>query len=127
MSSTSKNALRKKRGRPATGQNPVTAIRLSPELRESVDDWARRQPDGPSRSQAIRRLVELGLAGASRVSGKKIPRKNTVESAKIAGRQLDRMGDPAATSHERAARKRRLLKGPQEFRELRGDLRKAPR
>jgi hypothetical protein len=27
----------------------------------AIDDWRRRQPDLPSRSEAIRRLVELGL------------------------------------------------------------------
>jgi hypothetical protein len=52
---------KKGRGRPATGRNPVTAIRLSPELRATVDKWASRQDDAPGRSEAIRRLVELGL------------------------------------------------------------------
>ena len=27
----------------------------------SIDEWRRRQPDLPSRSEAIRRLIELGL------------------------------------------------------------------
>ena len=27
----------------------------------AIDEWRRRQPDLPSRSEAIRRLVELGL------------------------------------------------------------------
>jgi hypothetical protein len=48
-------------GRPVTGANPVTAIRLSPELRANVDTWAASQQDEPGRSEAIRRLVELGL------------------------------------------------------------------
>jgi len=39
----------------------VTAIRLSEELRATVDKWAAKQDDGPGRSEAIRRLVELGL------------------------------------------------------------------
>lgn len=26
-----------------------------------IDDWRRRQPDVPNRSEAIRRLVEIGL------------------------------------------------------------------
>jgi hypothetical protein len=30
-------------------------------MRETVDAWAAHQPDMPSRSEAIRRLVELGL------------------------------------------------------------------
>ena len=27
----------------------------------AIDEWRRRQPDLPSRSEAIRRLVEIGL------------------------------------------------------------------
>lgn len=49
------------RGRPATGRDPVTAIRLSEELRAAVDAWAAKQADEPGRSEAIRRLVEIGL------------------------------------------------------------------
>jgi hypothetical protein len=52
--------VQKKRGRPATGNDPVTAIRLSPELREQLDGWAAANGI-MSRSAAIRRLVELGL------------------------------------------------------------------
>jgi hypothetical protein len=52
---------KKGRGRPATGRDPVTAIRLSKELRATVDKWASKQDDMPGRSEAIRRLVELGL------------------------------------------------------------------
>lgn len=33
-------------------------------LLRSLDDWRRAQPDLPSRSEAIRRLIELGLAAA---------------------------------------------------------------
>jgi hypothetical protein len=55
------SVVQKKRGRPATGQDPVTAIRLSEELRASIDAWAERQKDKPSRSEAIRMLIERGL------------------------------------------------------------------
>jgi len=54
--------IRKKRGRPPTGQDPVTAVRLSPALKSQIEDWAKQQPDNPSRSEAIRRLVERALA-----------------------------------------------------------------
>jgi metal-responsive CopG/Arc/MetJ family transcriptional regulator len=30
-----------------------------------IDEWRRRQPDLPSRSEAIRRLIEAGLNAAS--------------------------------------------------------------
>jgi hypothetical protein len=61
MKSSIKNVVRKRPGRPATGQDPVTAIRLSKEMRAAVDTWAAKQADEPGRSEAIRRLVELGL------------------------------------------------------------------
>ena len=61
MKASKKNVVRKRPGRPATGQDPVTAIRLSKEMRAAVDAWAAAQDDEPGRSKAIRRLVELGL------------------------------------------------------------------
>jgi hypothetical protein len=36
-------------------------VRLQPELATPLDDWRRKQPDLPSRAEAIRRLVEIGL------------------------------------------------------------------
>ncbi len=61
MKVSKKSVVRKRPGRPATGQDPVTAIRLSSEMRASVDAWAAAQPDEPARSEAIRRLVQRGL------------------------------------------------------------------
>lgn len=39
-------------------------MRASPEWLAQIDDWCQRQPgpDKPKRAQAIRQLVELGLA-----------------------------------------------------------------
>ena len=61
MAKSNKVVPKKGRGRPATGRDPVTAIRLSADLRVTVDKWAGKQEDTPGRSEAIRRLVELGL------------------------------------------------------------------
>ena len=36
-------------------------MRASPEFLKSVDKWRAKQEDKPSRAEAIRRLVELGL------------------------------------------------------------------
>jgi len=47
------------RGRPATGRDPVFALRLSDNLRADVQQWAAKK--GMSRSAAIRALIELGL------------------------------------------------------------------
>ena len=51
-----------------------------------------------------------------------VRKRSQRKAAKMAGREIDRLGDQAATSEERAKRKRRLIKGPLEFRDLRGDL-----
>jgi hypothetical protein len=50
-------------GRPATGKDPDpgTTIRLPPDLKTAIDAWRRKQDDLPTRSEAIRRLIELGL------------------------------------------------------------------
>lgn len=34
---------------------------VEPSFLDRVDDWRRKQPDLPSRAEAIRRLVEKGL------------------------------------------------------------------
>jgi len=39
----------------------MIGLRASDELRAAIDAWAARQSDRPSRSEAIRRLVEAGL------------------------------------------------------------------
>ena len=43
------------------GKDPLMGFRASPDIRASIARWAEVQPDQPSLSEAIRRLVELGL------------------------------------------------------------------
>jgi hypothetical protein len=109
----------KKRGRPATGRDPVTAIRLPKGLAKAIDQWAKAN-GFHGRSAAIRRLVEIGLAGTQPT-----PRRSPKAASKasdLAGQQIDKLSDSSATDEERQTRKRRLLKGPKEFRDIRGDL-----
>jgi Arc/MetJ-type ribon-helix-helix transcriptional regulator len=40
----------------------VLAVRLPLALRAAIESWAKQQDDKPSRSEAIRRLIELALA-----------------------------------------------------------------
>lgn len=61
MRAVNKRSTKKARGRPATGQDPVTAIRLSSDLRTKIDKWSDTQEDRPARSVAIRRLIEIAL------------------------------------------------------------------
>jgi ribbon-helix-helix CopG family protein len=51
----------KKPGRPATGRDPAVTIRLPEKVLDDVETWAAKQGGDLNRSQAIRRLVELGL------------------------------------------------------------------
>ena len=49
-------------GRPRTGITPHTGVRIPAELNAKLDAWIERQPDPkPSRSEAIRRLLDRAL------------------------------------------------------------------
>jgi hypothetical protein len=55
----STEASPKKRGRPATGRDPLLNFRSPAELTARIDTWAAQQTEPrPTRSQAIRRLLE---------------------------------------------------------------------
>jgi hypothetical protein len=52
----------KKMGRPATGQGQQIGTRWPDDILYRVDEWRRIQPDIPTRPDALRRLVLIGLA-----------------------------------------------------------------
>jgi len=106
------------RGRPRTGAESVH-LRLLPAQRSAVDEWANLQGDKPSRPEAIRRLVELGLAGSQ--PAKQTSPEGAAKASDMAAQRIDKLADPAVPEEERRARKRRLIKGPREFRGMRGD------
>src|ERR1700749_2037736 len=89
----------KKRGRPATGKDPLMGFRASPEMRASVVRWAENQPDQPTLSEAIRRLVELVLIVKTRMKSVGKPGRAS-RARELAGEAIDEMGDPAASSDE---------------------------
>ena len=84
--------------------------------------WAASQQDDPSRLEAIRRLVELALAVARPARART---KTAAKAAEMASQEIDRLGDPSASDEERQLRKRRLIKGPKEFLDLRRNRPKA--
>jgi hypothetical protein len=61
MKAARKNGTKKRRGRPATGQCLQIGTRWPEETVASIDAWAASQDEEPGRSEAIRRLVEIGL------------------------------------------------------------------
>jgi hypothetical protein len=118
MSKSIRVITKKRRGRPVTtGKGTLVGVRLQPDDLTELDDWISEQDESFTRPEAIRRLVELGLAGIAK------PRAKPSEkiAAKAKEQAIDRLVDPAAPAEEKASRKRRLLKGPEEFQELRVD------
>jgi hypothetical protein len=82
-----------------------------------VDAWG--ATNSAMRSEAIRRLVELGLTLKTKDRAKgEHPRQRARE---MAGNAIDKMTDTTASPNHQAGRKQRLIKGPEEFQELRVD------
>lgn len=50
---------KKKRGRPATGKDPLVSARLPKPMVAEIQAWA--GANGVGRSEAVRQLIEIGL------------------------------------------------------------------
>jgi hypothetical protein len=107
----------------------MIGFRADDVTRASIIKWAESQPDKPTLSDAIRRLVELGLTvKAERVSkGEDAQQRQTRKqrARELAGVAVDEMTDTTASAQDQVNRKRRLIRGPEEFRKARIDLPKA--
>jgi Arc/MetJ-type ribon-helix-helix transcriptional regulator len=114
---------KKKRGRPATGKDPLVSARLPQALIDQVETWA--AANEASRSEAIRRLVELGLT--VRPKARKSSEGQQLRAREMASVAIDSMTDGSAHPSDQDSRKRRLLKGPEEFRDVRVDRSTAKR
>jgi hypothetical protein len=113
---------KKSRGRPATGKDPVVGLRMSANLRGTIVKWAENQSDKPTLSEATRRLVELGLSVDKPQA--ETPSRISARAKRLAGRAINGLADEQASTGEQADRKRDLLSGPEEFRNVRVDHRK---
>ena len=96
-------------------------VRMPPDELKSLDVWIKTPR--PTRAEAIRRLVGQALAGGAQPSQKR-SKKSAAKAREMAGQAIDRLlGDAGSLPvDEQERRKRRLTKGPSEFREIRGDL-----
>ena len=95
----------------------MVGARLPPALIDQLDAWASRESIG--RSEAMRRLLERALAIKSQDD------LGTAEGQKastLADRAAERLVDKSLPVEEQQRRKRALIKGPKEFREIREDL-----
>jgi hypothetical protein len=114
---------KKKRGPAPTGIGVQVVVRMQPNPLSALDRWAAKQSDQPTRAEAIRRLVELGLT--VKAKPKQLAAARAEQAKELAAQVIDKMSDDLASAVDQARRKRRLLKGPPEFREDRVDLPKA--
>lgn len=101
------------------GLAPLMGFRPPPKLRAAIIKWAEYQPDTPTLSQALGRLVELGLTVAA--DGQRVGGQQKRRARKMAAETIDGMADATVNAGDRASRKRHLLNGPEEFNRIRVD------
>ena len=94
------------------------------EYRQFADDciaWARIAISDDQRDQFLE-LAKKWMQEAEMIDQNiKVLRANKAKASEMAGREIDLLGDPSATDEERELRKQRLIKGPQEFRDIRSN------
>ncbi|MBR0842077.1 hypothetical protein JQ607_17905 [Bradyrhizobium liaoningense] len=104
-----------------TGLDAISAVKMPERVTAAVDAWA--EAHRLSRSEAICKLVELGLkiAPAGPEAAHPVaPDATQIED--IAVHEIERLLDPALPADERERRIRRLTEGPPEFSHQRIDL-----
>lgn len=90
---------------------------MPPGLIAEVDAWA--TANDATRSDAIRRLVELGLT--IRTKSKQGSAARAQRANELASNTIDNLTSATPESGEKARRKGNLIKGPEEFRQVRVD------
>ncbi len=109
---------------PGRIQDRPFQMRVTEDFLSAVDKWRTKQDDEPSRAEAIRRLVEMGLASASPPRTPRVlstSKQGAARAAELAGKAIDKRADAGASAEDRAVRKRKLVEGPSAFRSTRRD------
>ena len=94
----------------------MIGVRFSSESREQIEAWAERQADKPTLSEAIRRLVEVGLSASTKPKRitDKARRAASLAAEKHAMDHMDR-ALKGETDSIKAARKSQLTSMPGGF------------
>ena len=108
---------RKKRGPPPTGKGAPIVVRMQPAQLAALDAWIGNQTEATSRPAAIRRLVEQALERVPRTGA--TPPAKAQKAMEIASQVIDKVADKSLPPEVQAHRKRALIRGPKEFRDLR--------
>src|SRR2546423_11824669 len=91
-------------GRPRTGITPLMGLRADHVIRASIVRWAEKQPDMPTLSEAIRRLVELGLT--VKADAKQPSPAHALRAKELARKAIDKMADTTAPPEVQEQRRR---------------------
>ena len=118
--SISRTRKKRGRGRPPTGAMSIH-LRVLPSEVARVDAWIAKHPSPkPTRPEAIRRLIGQALAPSPQTKPTKS--RKAQEALELAERTAERLVDKSMPPEEQQRRKRALMKGPKEFRDIREDL-----
>jgi hypothetical protein len=117
---------KKRRGPAPTGKGTLVGVRLQPDRLAAIDAWIAEHDASMTRPEAIRAMLDAVLVIVAKNPDEK-PKigKQAARASEMAAQTIERKLDPAVPPDERAQRRRRLTKGPPEFREDRVDLPKA--
>ena len=85
----------------------------------AIDRWRRSQSPIPTVSDAIRQLVEQSLAATK--SARRSREETSEKAAELAAQVIEKKTDKSQPVEEQKARKRKLIGGPSEFRDVRRD------
>lgn len=92
-------------------------LRLLPDQATRLDKWRKALADNPGRPEAIRRLLEQSLPGHARSHDHSAVHK----ASELAAKTIEGLADKSRPASEHARAKRRLIRGPKEFRDIRAD------
>ena len=94
-------------------------IGFNREQLSAIDRWRRSQSPIPTVSDAIRQLVEQSLAATK--SARRSREEMSGKAAELAAQVIEKKTDKSQPVEEQKARKRKLISGPSEFRDVRRD------
>jgi hypothetical protein len=97
-------------------------VRLQPPQLASLDAWIAEHESDMTPPEAIRRLVKEALRSSAGIGKRKAQK-----ASEMADRAAKHIVDESLPVEEQERRKRALVKGPKEFREIREDLPKGKR
>jgi hypothetical protein len=105
------------RGRPRKDPTSIH-LTLLPKQISLLDTWISKQPHDLSRPEAIRRIVDRALVS----SEPRHEKRKAQKASELAGRVVQHIVDKSMPAEEQERRKRALIRGPREFRDIREDL-----